>query len=265
MRAILTLVTGLVLGLVAVFLIDRHITQIEEAQVSQPYLRLKTDQALSRGDAINQQMVEVVRLPEQFKMLKSIALPGTRDIGALITSGKAIAVRDISAGSFLLYEHITQTPEVSFSNMIGDGMRAFSISVTAISSVSYFVDPGSRVDILVTMQEKIPPAAQGQVSNSSEITPENIMQGMGAAQERLVTKTLMQNVLVMAVGNSVTSGSYLDSSSGYSTVTFEVTPVQAELLTFALAEAQGGLGLVLRNPGNKELLDIPAVSWDDLK
>jgi Flp pilus assembly protein CpaB len=262
-KASWALVAGIILGAIAIFLIDQHISSIEASQVSQNFLKFKPERGLSRGGVITPDMMKLVSLPDEFVNLKEIAVPYNDDTLALINSGGAVVVVDVAPGSFLLFEHIIQTPDVNFANQIGDGMRALSIPVTAISSVSYFVGPGSRVDILATMTERNAPPAVAE--NASDFSPEMMLQNMSAGQEQLVTKTLLQNVRVMAVGSSITSGSYLDTSGGYNTVTFEVTPIQAELLTFALGQAEGGLGLVLRNPNNAEIEKIPSVGWENLE
>jgi pilus assembly protein CpaB len=264
-KASWALIAGLILGLVAVYMIDQHIADIEARQSSQGFLRLASEQGLSRGDVIDGSMLEIIYLPEEFGNLRSVALPATSEVQALILSGNAIATRDIAPGSFLLFEHITETPDLSFANRIGEGMRAVSIPVTAITSVSYFVGPGSRVDILATVTERNLPTPEQQVQNSEDISPEMILGNLPVGQERLVTKTLLQNVSVMAVDNSVTPGNYLDTGGGYSTVTFEVTPLQAELLTFALSQAEGGLALVLRNPADDKTEEIPSVGWENLE
>jgi len=81
---------------------------------------------------------------------------------------------------------------------------------------------------------------------------------------RIVTRTLLQNIKVMAVGRSVSAGNKIDKADTYSTVIFEVTPTEAEILTFALSQADGGLSLVLRNPANTETIDVPDVGWEEL-
>ena len=81
---------------------------------------------------------------------------------------------------------------------------------------------------------------------------------------KIVTRTLLQNIKVLAVGSSVSAGNNVDGADAYSTVTFEVTPTEAEILTFALSQATGGLSLVLRNPANTEAIDVPDVSWEEL-
>jgi Flp pilus assembly protein CpaB len=257
------LLIGILLAAVSVYLVDDYVQGVEDSQVSRPFLRLKSDVALSRGQLISASDLEVVSLPEQFANLTQIAVPYNSETEALIGAGEVRATKDVAAGSFLLFEHIVPSPDDNFASRIAPGMRALSLPVTAISSVSYFVGPGSRVDILATMNEAVPDTAL--TDSDGQVSPEQILASLEAGQQRLVTKTLLQNIRVMAVGNSVTAGNYLDAAGGYNTVTFEVTPIQAEMLTFAMGQADGGLSLVLRNPANTEQEVIPAVSWDDIQ
>ena len=85
------------------------------------------------------------------------------------------------------------------------------------------------------------------------------------ATEKVSTKTLLQNVRVLAVGRSTTRGDYLrESDRGFNTVTVEVDSLQAEKLVFAIEHARGSLVMVLRNPADTKSEKIPAVEWDTI-
>jgi len=69
----------------------------------------------------------------------------------------------------------------------------------------------------------------------------------GAAKAKaLVTCTILQNVLVLATGSRTAKARGQALSGGYSTVTLEVTPREAEMLAFA-EQIKGRLVLSLRN------------------
>jgi pilus assembly protein CpaB len=74
----------------------------------------------------------------------------------------------------------------------------------------------------------------------------------------LVTMTILQDVLVLATGQE-TASTYTGGQSSYSMVTLQVTPHEAEVLTFA-EQMRGRLTLSLRNPEDlhyeKELQQI---------
>jgi len=117
--------------------------------------------------------------------------------------------------------------------MIKSGMRALSIAIGGDAAVSGLVKPNDRVDVL------------GTFSFPSKTTP---------GEMETITLTVLQDVTVLATGQELakeTVGTRYRSSGrrggGYSTVTFEVTLREAELLVFA-QNVKGRLTLALRNP-----------------
>ena len=74
--------------------------------------------------------------------------------------------------------------------------------------------------------------------------------GDGGSERKteLVTCTILQNVLVLAVGRETAKSRTASAglSGAYSTVTLEVTPREAEMLAFA-EQIRGRLVLTLRN------------------
>jgi len=263
MKASWTLAIGVVLGIVTAALMNLYITDLERSLVSQPFLRLKAEVSVAKGEVITTSMLESVGLPEKFSNLRRVAVPANNQSATLLASGKGIATTDIQAGSFLLYEHIVQSPTASFASMIETDKRAISIPVNSISAVSYFIGPGSYVDILTTFELTRNVSADS-VGQGSPESRQPAASDFGMNTPRIVTRTLLQNIKVMAVGRSVSAGNKIDKADTYSTVTFEVTPTEAEILTFALSQADGGLSLVLRNPANTETIDVPDVGWEEL-
>jgi pilus assembly protein CpaB len=114
---------------------------------------------------------------------------------------------------------------------IPEAMRATSCDVNIVSGVSGFVLPGDRVDVLCTIDN-----APGQ------------QQGVA------VTKTILQNVEVVAAGVKIqtTKGEPIQVQ----TVTLIVTPKQAEDL--ALGMHEGRIHFVLRNPVDHEITSVTA-------
>lgn len=110
---------------------------------------------------------------------------------------------------------------------IPESMRASSIKVNEISGVSGFILPGDRVDVLVTIDNF------GHVGRS-------------------VTKTILQNVEVLAAG--VKTETKKDNTVKVQSVTILVDPKGAEDL--ALGIHQGTIHLVLRNPVDHEIVSV---------
>jgi pilus assembly protein CpaB len=103
--------------------------------------------------------------------------------------------------------------------IIRDGMRAISVRVDEVISVAGFVVPGTRVDVLLTLDKN-------------------------ADRPQSITKTLLQNVQTLAAGQSVTRDKE-GKPQTVTVITLLVSPDNAELL--ALAGKEGRLQLALRN------------------
>jgi pilus assembly protein CpaB len=108
--------------------------------------------------------------------------------------------------------------------VLGPGMRAVSVPVTATSGISGFVFPGDRVDILITHQ--LP-----------------VVGGTSPEAEHKASETVLHDVRVIGVDQK------LDSKNGEAlvahTATLEVTPKQSEVI--AVATEMGKLSLSLRS------------------
>ena len=103
--------------------------------------------------------------------------------------------------------------------IIRDGMRAVSVRVDEVIGVAGFVLPGTRVDVMLTLDK-------------------------GPNRTQAITKTLLQNVQTLAAGQSVTRDKE-GKAQTVTVITLLVSPDDAELL--ALAAKEGRLQLALRN------------------
>ena len=108
--------------------------------------------------------------------------------------------------------------------VLGPGGRAVSVSVNATSGISGFIFPGDKVDLLLT----------------SRFTTKN---SRGEAQERIVTRTLLTALKVLAIDQKTETKD--GDVSPAKTVTLEVSPKQAEKV--AIGMAMGTLSLSLRS------------------
>jgi pilus assembly protein CpaB len=109
--------------------------------------------------------------------------------------------------------------------VISPKKRAIAVKVDKVIGVSGFIHPGNRVDVLMTL-------ATGRTFDP-------------------VTKTILENILVLAVGSETKErkGSE-EKSSPTDVITLEVTPEEAEKVAFAATE--GKLQLALRNFSDTE-------------
>jgi len=258
----LLLLVGMVLGVVAVVLVNMYLGSIESRQEGVKYLRLKPDISLEKDDEVKEGSFDVDTMPEKFSGLRKLVVPGN-DEGQAWVSGRRVN-RRVAAGSPLMLDDFLDSPGKRFSARIAKGSRAISIPVASATAVSFFVEPGSRVDILGTFQKlrqaSVPvtvPRGDGKQTNTVMVPQ---------LKKTLVTMTVLQSVKVLAVGRAVDRQDYIDlEERGFNTVTVEVTPRQAEVLTFALGQVQGALTLVLRNPEDAKKKPLPDMNWQQLE
>lgn len=111
---------------------------------------------------------------------------------------------------------------------IDPSMRAASIQVDKVSGVSGFIQPGDRVDVIATLKQNNEP----------------------------VSKTILQNVLVLAAGETTENKS--DKVMQVQSVTLLVSPEGSQAL--ALAMREGKVDLALRNPADTLLVTADPLS-----
>lgn len=104
------------------------------------------------------------------------------------------------------------------SAVLPAGKRAVAVKGDKVIGISGFINPGNRVDVLVTMQDP--------------------------ATKKEKTKIVLENIPVLATGTQIEHNSKGDPAP-VDVYTLEVTPVESEKL--ALASAKGKLQFALRN------------------
>lgn len=144
----------------------------------------------------------------------------------------------------------------SLSFAVSKGMRAISISADQVLSAGGLVLPGDYVDIMSVLSGTKPD---------------------GNLVENYVVKTILQNVQVLAVaqtiadtpaGGDASNGNQSDGTSTSkanpeaTTLTILVSPEQAELLF--LAESNGTLRAVLRGYGDSDVTQVRPIFQNEL-
>lgn len=124
---------------------------------------------------------------------------------------------------------------------ITPGMRAISIRVNEVVGVAGFVMPGSRVDVLVTIE---PPNQTGQRASETRIVTSNV--------QVLTAGTRIDQDTAQAEGKPIAA----------SVVTLLVSPEDAERI--ALAQNEGRITLTLRNPMDTATAETPGAKMASL-
>jgi pilus assembly protein CpaB len=174
------------------------------------------------GAKLDAHDVKLVTVPQ------SVVPPGAySDAGRVLRRG---AILPISKGEFILSSKLAALEAgAGLPSMIPQGMRAVSVRVNDVVSVAGFVQPGSHVDVLAT--------------------------GNQATGNDRQTTTVLENVLVLAVGKSLDRNPASDAQVA-PVITLAVSPDDAQKL--ALVSQEGRIQLSLRNPMDTKLGGIGA-------
>lgn len=173
--------------------------------------------------------------------VRVLAWPGGSPIAGAIGDPKAVVNRGLLT-AVLENEPITVNKVAAanegagLSPVIPRGMRALAVRVNDVIGVAGFVVPGSRVDLVVTMRQ----------TNGS------------------MTRTAASNVQVLTAGTRQDQGKPDDGKkpNQSTVVTLMVTPEDAERI--ALAQSEGEIMLVLRNPLDTEVTTSAGVKTEAL-
>lgn len=145
----------------------------------------------------------------------------------------------VQKGKPLLWAYLDKGENKPFSDSFPAGYRAITIQVDEVNSLSGMLRPGDRIDLIAALR-------QGQREN---VFP------------------LLQNVPVLATGRRVRGRRPAQDDGlgerGYTTITLEVTPTDAQRII--LAQQKGRITAVLRNAtdyanvpgGNVHLAGLP--------
>jgi pilus assembly protein CpaB len=112
------------------------------------------------------------------------------------------------------------------SAIISPNKRAMAVKVDKVIGVSGFINPGNHVDVLVTIDE--------------------------------LTKTVLENVLVLTVGQQMEMAGKQEKPTPVDVITMELTSEETEKL--ALAASAGKIMLALRNPTDTDSVTTRGVT-----
>ena len=173
------------------------------------------------GTRITKEMIKPV------DFLKTTAPPGCfSDPDSLV--GR-VAIYPIKANEPILDSRLAPNSikEGGVAAVVSQKKRAVAVKVDKVIGVSGFIHHGNRVDVLVT-----------------------IPMGKNSAEPIPITKTVLENILVLTVGPELEKKGKDEKPSDVDVITLEVTPEEGEKL--ALAVNEGKLQLALRNFSDTE-------------
>jgi len=200
------------LGAIASFAVYRNLQSKAGAKTAPGEEVVVAADDLQVGTKVEDKDVRLVRFP-------AADLP----LGCFRQKTKVVGrgvVLPIARGEFILPNKLAgENAGYGLPALIPPGMRAVSVRVNDTTSVSGFVLPGTRVDVLLT--------GNPQGSNEQQTT------------------TVLENVAVLATGQRLERNTAGEPQSA-PVITLLVSPDDAQKLT--LASNQGHIQLALRNP-----------------
>lgn len=231
-------ITALIVAILAVIAVNLYVSSQRQKYTRDPVIVFQATHDVATGKPVTANDYREIILPRTiFQTVTAYALT-KQDLPIL--SSTALR-RPLKTGDIISYSHLSRTVQEGLRDMVPPGKRAVSIRVNEETAVGNFVQAGDVVDIVATL--------------------------VSSDKEKAVTKPLLTNVRVLAVG-----GEYGDSSDQtfaqrgqYSTVTLEVTMEDAERLIFARDQLRAVMTLLLRNPKDQnETPATPVVNGADL-
>jgi len=232
-RTLISLIAGVALAAVAIFLLTLYIRGLHSGQG--PTKQAATGSIVLAsvdmpfGMVLKPENLRVATWPRD--SIPKGAFHSIADVFKGANGSSRIVLNPMVADEPVLKSKISGFgAKPTLSREVAPGMRAVSIRVNDVSGVSGFILPGDHVDVLLT--RRLPGR-----------NPENDM----------ATDVILQDVVVLGIDQL--SNQQHDKPVVARTATVQVTPEQAQKL--ALAEKAGTLSLALRNVATTG--DVPTV------
>lgn len=217
------LVVALIASVFAYQVLQRRAERAETAAETRPVAIALVD--LPPGREIAQEQVSVAPFLARSLAAESVFPSAAELQGRVVLS-------PIRAGEPIFRSRVSGpgSAGAGVSALVAVGKRAMAVRVDKIIGVSGFIQPGNRVDVLVTLPS---PREKGDT----------------------VTKIVLENMLVLAAGTEVEKRAGSEKAVPVDVITLEVTPLEAEQLT--LAASSGRIQLALRNLKDDEIVRTP--------
>lgn len=234
-KNVVMFVLSLIIGVVGVYYSKHYIEeQIAfykgQLEKSEPMVNVVVPvRALARGEIVLKDHLSLMEIPERYADSNAV-----NDSNFDVAIGQRVSY-DIDEGRPLLWAHLEGGISPTFSGKVPDGLRAMTVRVDEVNSISGFLQPKDRVDLLLTHDK----------GEEQEIVP------------------LIERLEVIATGvQTLVDKNATDGKRTFSTITVQVTPRQAKEVT--LAQDVGKLTAMLRNPEDDSPLLNEAMNVSDL-
>jgi pilus assembly protein CpaB len=220
----LTLLGAAATGLLTIVLLTRYMS-LRESQISARLAREGlTHVMVARRDIPPAQTITAADVNKASWPKKAVPNGAFHDLQSLLDR---VAARGILAGEPVLEGHLASKGSgTGLAAIIPKGRRAVAVRVNEIIGVAGFIKPGDLVDVIVTLQ---PDEKSG-----------------------VVTKTVLQQVQVLAVGQEISREG--GKAKRVKAVTLLVNPNDAEKLALA---SRADIQLAMRNTLDRVKVSTP--------
>ena len=169
------------------------------------------------GELITMDNVVVREMPKGFLHKDTIYPNNVNQI-----AGHQLA-HSVGGGAALLLSHLSKQRGAEITSLIKAGQRAITFPVDTLSSISGMLSPQDNIDLMITMKDK----------------------------EEDTTFPIIENVKVMATGETVEKLYGDTTDRGYNTITLAVSALDAGRILHA--RKVGRLSVLLRSQGDTRL------------
>ena len=230
-RFLVVLVGALIFGVLAAVSVSKYLSSAQAFSKNLNKVAV-AKVAIPIGSKIVAEQITVVQFPKE-------STPDGAFDSAEKLAGR-VAVVNIAAREPITEARLAAEGTMAgLSAVIPEGYRAMTVKVDDAAGISGFIQPGTMVDVVVTIDL-----------------------AEGASRQDPVSKIVLQNIKVLASGQNIDKPENEREANSVKAVTLQVTPEEAEKL--ALASAEGKLQLVMRNQIDQGDEQTPGVNKRNL-
>ncbi len=233
-RAMLFLIAAVVAGAAAVFLVKVYLDQAARRSASAldqsvPVVIATTE--IPSGQPLAEPQLRIVRWPAG--QTPSGTFQRIEEVVGQTPRQTLVAGEPVLAGRLA-----SRSEGQGLAAILEKGARAMAVKVDQVVGIAGFVQPGDRVDVITT------------------ITVDEETRGMLATKPPRISKIILQDVLVLAVGEHLTTDGAKPVT--VQVVTLQVQPDESERL--ALASQFGKIQLTMRARVDRDMVATAGVT-----
>ena len=243
------IVVAIIIAVVSLLAVKSYVGKVNQADEERRSGKVLVAAAsdLEAGAELSLQNMVPREVPDEF--IPTQAIVGKAQ--AQMAEGKKLKF-NVAVGQIILWSDL-ELPSRGFASTIPPGERAYTVQFGSGVNTA-FINPNDRIDILASFQ----------LPEDPDVDPQTLP-GWRLSSDR-INVMLLQNVTVLAVGDSFAGGGPGFGKGSGGQLTLSLTLQEAQLVMFA--EQQGELGAVLRRDGNIAAIEqdqLGRVSFKDLE